>query len=137
VVEDQKQALDAARQELATATLERDLDGLGRIYSDDYLLTNRRGQNRTKQDRLRMLASGELRYLSVGEEAEVATAIYGNVAIVRGLVSSAEYVRGGVTSQTGPRRFMAIWVHDGNRWQQVARQLTAVEQDAVTPAQPT
>jgi ketosteroid isomerase-like protein len=131
--EDRTEAVEAARAELAEATLNRDLAALDRIYSEEYLLTNRRGLNRTKQDRLRMLGSGELQYLSVGEDSEVTTAVYGNVAVVRGLVGSATYVRAGDTLQTGPRRFIAVWAHNGERWQQVARQHTSVVSSEIPP----
>jgi len=131
----QKQALEATRQELAAAILERDIEGVDRVYSDDYLLTNRNGLVRTKQDRIQMLASGQLRYLSLGDETEVTTVFHSNVAIVRALRSSAEYLRDGERGETGPKRVMEIWVYDGNRWQQVARQHTSTVSDAAQPAQ--
>ena len=123
---DRSETLAAARAELAEAILHRDREALERLYADEYLLTNRRGSNRTKEDRLRMLGSGELQYLDLGEEAEVTAAFFGNVAVVRGRVSSATTVRDGDTLQTGSKRFMAVWVHNGDGWQQVARQHTSV-----------
>lgn len=123
---DHSETLLGARAALAEAILHQDLEALELLYADEYMLTNRRASNRTKEDRLRMLGSGELQYLDLGEEAEVATAFFGNVAVVRGHVSSATTVRGGDTLQTGPKRFMAVWVHNGDRWQQVARQHTSV-----------
>jgi ketosteroid isomerase-like protein len=135
VAEDQTQALVKARQELAAAMLARDEEALDRIYSDDYLLTNRRGLTRTKEERIGLITSGELRYLELGQESGMTMVFYGNVAVVRGRISSAEYMRDGETRQTGPRRFTAIWVYEEGRWQQVARQHTAVvaEGDAVGP----
>jgi hypothetical protein len=96
------------------------------IYSDDYALVTRKGDLRTRDERLRMLDSGQLRYLMTGEESEVNLSYYGHVAVVRGVISSAQTQFDGERRETGPRRFMAIWVHENGQWRQVGRQHTAI-----------
>ena len=61
---DHSETLPAARADLAEAILHQDLEALELLYADEYLLTNRRASSRTKEDRLRMLGSGELKALT-------------------------------------------------------------------------
>jgi len=75
-----------------------------------------------------MLRSGRIKYLSIGERTEVNINLYGNVAVVKGHIGTTEYLLDGRRQETGPRRYTAVWVYEGDTWQQVTRQHTAVAQ---------
>ena len=74
------EALEATITHQFQAMLEGDVKMLERIFSDEHVMTSRRGAQLPKADWLQMLASGELKYLNVGERTEVAINLYGNVA---------------------------------------------------------
>jgi hypothetical protein len=118
--------LKATIQHQFQAMLEGDLEILERIFSEDYVMTTRKGAQLTTADWIQMLASGRHKYLNIRERADVSINIYGNVAVVRGLIGSTAYERNGERLETGPRRFMAIWLYEDKIWHQVARQHTAV-----------
>lgn len=108
------------------AMVEGDVEILERIYSDDYIITSRKGALLERAEWIQMLASGRLNYLSIGERTEVSINLYGNVAVVRGLIGSTVYELDGERYETGPRRFTAVWVYEKDKWRQVTRQHTAV-----------
>lgn len=108
------------------AMVEGDIETLERIYSDDYILTSRKGALLDRAECIQMISSGRLKYLSIGERTDVSIKIYGNVAVVRGLIGSTVYEREGERDETGPRRFTAVWVYEKVKWRQVTRQHTAV-----------
>ena len=81
--------LSATRALLKQAMLEGDVETIKRVYSDDYELVTRKGILRSGTERIEMLESGKLRYLNLGDEAEVTIRTYGNVAVVRGVVGAA------------------------------------------------
>jgi ketosteroid isomerase-like protein len=118
--------LIATRASLKTAMLDGDIESVDRIYSDDYGLVTRKGVLRTRSERLEMIGSGKLRYLRVGEEAEVSVKTYGNTAVVRGVVGSSETKFDGERREPGPRRFTEIWVYENGQWREVGRQATTI-----------
>ena len=106
--------------------LEGDVQTLERIFSDDWVITSRKGALLNKADWIQMLTSGRLKYLSIGEQTDVSINLYGDVAVVRGLIGSTVYTLDGERYGTGPRRFTAVWVYEKDTWRQVTRQHTAV-----------
>jgi len=118
--------LVAARASLKQAMLDRDIETIKRIYPEGYGLVTRKGILRTRSERIGMIESGELRYLRVGEESKVSIRIYGQVAVVRGVVGSSETIFDGERREPGPRRFTEIWVYENRRWQEVGRQATSI-----------
>jgi len=108
------------------AMVEGNVETLERIYSDDYILTSRKGALLDRAECIQMISSGRLKYLSIGERTDVSIKIYGNVAVVKGLIGSTVYEREGERDETGPRRFTAVWVYEKDKWRQVTRQHTAV-----------
>jgi ketosteroid isomerase-like protein len=108
------------------AMIEGDVKTLERMYSDDFVINNRKGMILEKAKWIELIKSGHLRYLSVGEQLELSIKLYGRVAVVRGLMGSTVFERNGERSETGPRRFTAVWVYEKNGWRQVTRQHTAV-----------
>jgi len=122
-------ALQATMDELYEAIVASDAEAVDRICSDDYELTNRLGVLRTKSERIERLASGKLRYLSLGDWDDVKIRTYGNVAVVTGIGRSTLYELDGEERRTGDRRFTAVWVLEDGAWRQVARQHTVIASD--------
>lgn len=118
--------LQVETQRQFQAMLEGDVEILERIYSDDYIITSRKGAILEKAESIHMLTAGRLKYLSIGERTEASINLYGNVAVVKGLIGSTVYELDGERYETGPRRFTAVWVYEKNKWRQVTRQHTAV-----------
>lgn len=118
--------LVAARASLKQAMLDRDIENIKRIYTENYGLVTRKGALRTRSERIGMIESGKLRYLRVGGESEVSIMTFGQVAVVRGIVESSEAIFDGERREVGPRRFTEIWVHENGRWQEVGRQATSI-----------
>lgn len=93
---------------------------LNRIYADDYLQYDEAGQPRTKQDLIRTLFSGELRFISMrstGREIR----LFGDFAIVHG--SERDEIELDGRRLTASYLYMDVVVRRGERWQIVASQL--------------
>src|ERR1700751_2375339 len=89
-----------------------DLDALSAIYTDDYMLVRPDGSVLGKQDVLRDLEAGGLRFTSI-EIANINVRIYDQTALLTGDSRT-------VTSRNGDAmsariRLLAVYVHDGNR----------------------
>ena len=89
-----------------------DLDALSAIYADDYMLVRPDGSVLGKEDVLRDLKAGGLRFTSI-EIANVKVRIYDQAALLTGDSRT-------VTSRNGDEmsahiRLLAVYVHDGNR----------------------
>jgi ketosteroid isomerase-like protein len=89
-----------------------DLDALSAIYTDDYMLVRPYGSVLGKEDVLRDLTAGGLRFMSI-EIANVNVRIYDQTALLTGDSRT-------VTSRNGDEvsariRLLAVYVHDGNR----------------------
>ena len=107
------------------ALMSGDPAGLERIYADDYVQCDERGNFRTKQDLIRSLSSGELRFVSM-KSTGLHIRIFGDFAVVHG--SECDEVE-----QSGKRRvvsylYMDAVVRRGGRWQIVASQLARLNE---------
>jgi hypothetical protein len=120
--------LRKTRALLAQAMLQGDVETIKEIYHEDYELITRKGARRSREERLSMLKSARLKYIKLGTESDLVIKTYGNVALVRGIISSAETEFGRERRKTGHRRFTAIWVYENTKWQQVGRQHTVIEE---------
>jgi hypothetical protein len=119
--------LNKTRALLANAMLQGDVEILNKIYHEDYWLITRKGAFRSRKERLKMIESDRLKYIDLGTESDVIIKTYGNIAVVRGIISSAETEFEGERRKTGHRRFTAIWVHENKEWRQIGRQHTVIE----------
>ena len=108
------------------AMIEGDIETIEQIYSDDYELVTRNGSLRSRTERIEMLESGKLRYINLGTESEVSVKIYGNIAVVRGIISAAETEYNGERRISTKRRFIEIWECMNSDWQEISRQTTAI-----------
>jgi ketosteroid isomerase-like protein len=89
-----------------------DLDALSAIYADDYMLVRPDGSVLGKEDVLRDLGAGGLRFASI-ELANVTVRIYEQTALLTA-DSRTVTVRKGDETRTRIR-LLAVYVHDGSR----------------------
>ena len=90
----------------------RDLDTLSAIYADDYMLVRPDGSVLGKEDVLRDLGPGGLRFTSI-ELANVGVRIYGQTALLTGDSRTVASRNGAEVS--GRIRLLAVYVHDRSR----------------------
>jgi hypothetical protein len=114
--------LDAAEVQ---AFLADDPATLGRLWSDEFVVTNPFNQFVTKQQVMALVTSGVLAFASYERHLEYAHA-YGDLVIVAG---SEKVVWAGkipLAGQTSRLRYTAVWARHGNEWQEVARHANIV-----------
>lgn len=108
-------------QERDRALQERDIKVLDRIYSDQLVFVNTRGQKFTKAQRLADLGAGKVEYFSY-DQGNYAYRVYGNTVVMTGRTSSVVKFQGRVNKI--PRQFTNIYVKLGGQWRLVAHQAT-------------
>src|ERR1035441_957685 len=90
-----------------------DVAALEKIYADDLVYTNARGETLNKTQHLAELKARKLTFLSF-KHSDVSLHVYGNTGIVTGVSTSAVSLNGTVSST--PRKFMNIYVKQNGRW---------------------
>ena len=89
-----------------------DLDALSAIYADDYMLVRPDGSVLGKEDVLRDLGPGGLRFTSI-ELANVGVRIYGQTALLTGESRTVSSRNGNEVS--AHIRLLAVYVYDRSR----------------------
>jgi len=90
-----------------------DVPALEKIYSDDLVYTNARGETLTKTQHLADIKNRKLSFVSF-KHSDVSVHVYGNMGIVTGVSTSAVSLNGVVSSS--PRKFMNIYVKQDGKW---------------------
>ena len=121
IPEDSVRAVEMARGQ---ALLRADTVALSRMIADEFVEISRLGTRRTRADRMRDIASGELKLTSVRYD-DLTVRIYGDVALLQGSADNAGTFRGFPFS--GRIRYMRIFVRRDGRWQAVAMQQTSMQ----------
>ena len=98
-----------------------DLAALVASLADDYTLIGRDGKFETKTQRMEWL-KGHVKDLATVTPSEIKVRVYGNAAVVTGLVS----IDGEGKEPEIRERFMQMWIKRGGKWQMVAGQITTV-----------
>ncbi len=106
------------------ALISGDAAELNRIYADDYLQYDEAVQPRTKQDLIRILASKELRFISMTSTGR-SIRLFGDFAIVHG--SERDEIEQDGRRLSISYRYMDVVIRRGGRWQIVASQLLKLE----------
>lgn len=106
------------------ALISGDAAELNRVYTDDYLQYDEVGQARTKQDLIRILTSGDLRFVSMTSTGRSVRS-FGDFAIVHG--SERDEVQQGGQRFSASYRYMDVVVRRNGRWQILASQLAKLE----------
>jgi ketosteroid isomerase-like protein len=103
------------------ALIAADLAELSRIFADDYIQYDESGESVTKQDVIKKLETGAVRYLSMVSTGRRIRLLSGELAIVHG--SEEDDVEQG--GQRFPVRYiyMDVVVKRNGRWQIVGSQL--------------
>lgn len=107
--------------EVREAMLRSDVVALGRICSDDFVVTNPFNQIVNKQQVLDAVETGRIKHTSYERHIEYLH-IYGDTAIVMG---RERIVDAGPTIH---RRYTEVWIKQSGRWQLVARHANLVQQ---------
>jgi ketosteroid isomerase-like protein len=110
-------------QERDQALQQRDVAVLDRIYSDQLVFVNTRGQKFTKAQRLADLGAGKVEYFSYNQEG-YSYHVYGDTVVMTGRTSSVVKFQGRVNKI--PRLFTNIYVKTGGQWRLVAHQATPI-----------
>ena len=105
------------------ALQERDVALLDKIYSDQLVFVNTRGQKFTKAQRLADLGAGKVEYFSYNQEG-FSYHVYGDTVVMTGRTSSVVKFQGRVNKI--PRLFTNIYVRTGGQWRLVAHQATPI-----------
>jgi ketosteroid isomerase-like protein len=101
-----------------------DVAALEKIYADDLVYTNARGELLTKAQHLAEMKARTLGFRSFAH-SDVQVSVHGNTGIVTGISTSAVEYQGKVSSS--PRRFVNVYAKEGGRWLCVAHVETRVE----------
>ncbi len=100
--------------------LHNDVKRLGRIWSNDLVVTNPLNKFVNKRQVVGLIESGTLAFISYDRQIEYIR-VYRDTAVVAGsetVVWAGKMPNAGKTSLL---RFTAIWLRQDGRWQQVAR----------------
>jgi ketosteroid isomerase-like protein len=108
-------------QERDQALQDRDIKVLDRIYSDDLVFVNTRGQRFTKAQRLADLGAGKVEYFSY-DQGNYSFRVYGNTVVMTGRTSSVVKFQGRVNKI--PRQFTNTYVKVAGQWRLVEHQAT-------------
>jgi ketosteroid isomerase-like protein len=118
-------ALEKRFRDYADALTKRDAATLDRIWTDDYVFINPRGELVTKAQRLDNLKTGKTEFKAIDPQPE-RTRVHGNVAVDVGRVRLEGTKYAGQES-SGEYRYMNVWVKQGNQWRMAANQITLIK----------
>ena len=123
-IEEEIRRLNAQEVE---ALLHNDVKTLGRIWSDDFVVTNPFNKFVNKQQVLAMVASDNIAVRSFDRQIEYVH-VYDDTVIVAGSETVVWAGKMPNAGQTSRLRITSIWVKQGGRWQQVARHANIIVQ---------
>lgn len=110
-------------QERDQALQKRDVAVLDRIYSDQLVFVNTRGQLFTKAQRIADLGAGKVEYFSY-HQGDYDYRVYGDTVVMTGQTSSVVKFQGRVNKI--PRQFTNIYIREGGQWHLAAHQATPI-----------
>lgn len=123
--EDVKEQVMKAEDARNAALPKGDIAALEKIYADDLVYTNARGETLTKAQHLAELKGRKLNFQSF-KHSDVQVHVYGDTGIVTGVSTSAVSYKGTISSS--PRRFVNVYVKQNGRWLCAAHVETPVAQ---------
>jgi uncharacterized protein (TIGR02246 family) len=103
------------------ALMAADVQEIRRIYADDYVQRDESGEPSTKNDLIRKLASGAIRFLSMKSTGRTIRLLRDDVAVVHG--SEEDEVEQEGRRSTVRYVYMDVVTKRDGRWQIVASQL--------------
>lgn len=114
-------AVIAAEQRLAAAHVTLDLEQISRLLHDDYIIIQPDGRTETKEQVLASYRSGN-RHWNAAHSDQLDVRFFGKTAVVVGRWTAAG--QNGEERFDYSARFLALWVYEDGRWQNVASQST-------------
>ncbi len=123
-VEEEIRRLNAQEVE---ALLRNDVKTLGRIWSDDFVVTNPFNKFVNKQQVLGLTQSGNLAFTSYDRQIEYVH-IYRDTAAIAGSETVGWAGKMPNAGETSHLRFTAVWMRQGGRWQEVVRHANIIVQ---------
>ena len=111
--EDIKAEVMAAEEARNVALPKGDVAALEKIYADDLVYTNAKGQTLNKTQHLEELENRKLNFVSF-KHSDVSVHVYGTMGMVTGVSTSAVSLDGVVSSN--PRKFINIYVKQDGKW---------------------
>lgn len=122
--DDARQAVTDLLEQYRQALLAGDAAALDRIWADDLIFTNARGEVLTKAQRLANLRSGATALRSVDVTDQLVRPLGPAAALATSRVTiDGQY---GGQEGAGAYRTTTTWSRRGGRWQMVAVQMTAI-----------
>jgi ketosteroid isomerase-like protein len=120
-----EQALIKLENDWNDASMKRDVAVLGRMLADDYIFTDPDGVMFTKAQNLEMLKSGD-DVVTSAVATDMKVRVYGNAAIVTGLNTVKEQLKGKDIS--GTYAYTDTWVKRPGSWVCVATHASRLAQ---------
>ena len=102
-----------------------DVATLDRIYADDLIFVNPRGQVLSKAQRLADVRPGNLDYVNF-KRSDYTLHVYGNTVVLTGISRSLVHYHGELIRT--PRQFMQVYVKEGGQWRMVAHHANFVSE---------
>jgi uncharacterized protein (TIGR02246 family) len=119
----EREVSDTVKQ-WASSIVSRDMDALGRVLSDDIVITDSSGNVRGKKEELEILKpSPQVKTVSVDND-EVKIRVFGKTAVVTALTKMVFNIGGKESAMS--MRYTAVFVKKDGRWQIVALQSARV-----------
>ena len=110
-------------EERDQALQKRDVATLDRIYADELVFVNTRGQLFTKAQRIADIGGGKVEYFAY-KQGDYNFNVYGNTVIMTGRTSSVVKFQGRVNKI--PRQFTNVYIKTDGQWRLVAHQATPI-----------
>lgn len=110
-------------EERDQALQHRDVATLDRIYADELVFVNTRGQLFTKAQRIADIGAGKVEYFAY-KQGDYSFKIYGSTVIMTGRTSSIVKFQGRVNQI--PRQFTNVYIKANGSWRLVAHQATPI-----------
>jgi ketosteroid isomerase-like protein len=105
-----------------------DLATLTRVYADDLIFVNPRGEVLSKAQRLADVRPGSLDYQDFKRE-DYTLHVYGNTVVLTGVSKSVLHNHGKLIRT--PRQFMQVYVKEGGQWRMVAHHANFVSENGL------
>ena len=123
-VEEEIRRLNAREVE---ALIHKDIKSLGRLWSDDFVVTNPLNEFVNKQQVIELIESSILAFTSY-ERQIVYVRSYRDAVIVAGSETVVWAGKMPAAGKTSHLRFTAVWIKQNGRWQEVARHANIIDQ---------
>jgi hypothetical protein len=123
-VEEEIRRLNAMEVE---ALIHKDIKSLGRLWSDDFVVTNPLNEFVNKRQVIELIESSILAFTSY-ERQIVYVRRYRGAVIVAGSETVVWAGKMPAAGKTSHLRFTAMWIKQNGRWQEVARHANIIDQ---------